>query len=85
MCSLKRKVKVKVTKFYVGWEELINAYKPTKLGIRVINGVKENKLKSMSVVCSLKREVKVKVTKFYVGFGRTHQSLKTYQVRHTCD
>ena len=30
MCSLKREVKVKVTKFCVGREELINAYKPTK-------------------------------------------------------
>ena len=29
----------------------------------MINGVKENKLKSISV-CSLKHEVKVKVTKF---------------------
>ena len=32
----------------------------------VINGVKENKLMSISV-CSLKREVKVKVTKFCIG------------------
>ena len=30
VCSLKREVKVKVTKFCVGREELINAYKPTK-------------------------------------------------------
>ena len=49
MCSLKRKVKVKVTKFCVGPEELINAYKSTKLGIHAIDGVKENKLKSISV------------------------------------
>ena len=31
VCSLKLQVKVKVNKFCVGWEELINAYKPTKL------------------------------------------------------
>ena len=30
VCSLKCEVKVKVTKFCVGREELINAYKPTK-------------------------------------------------------
>ena len=30
MRSLKREVKVKVTKFCVGQEELINAYKPIK-------------------------------------------------------
>ena len=30
VCSLKREVKVKVTKFCVGREELINAYNPTK-------------------------------------------------------
>ena len=30
VCSLKRKVKVKVNKFCVSREELINAYKPTK-------------------------------------------------------
>ena len=42
VCSLKREVKVNVTKFCVGREELINAYK------HVINGVKENKLKSIS-------------------------------------
>ena len=56
VCSLKREVKVKVTKFCVGWEELINAYKPTKQGIHVINGVRENKLKSITVCvpCSVK-------------------------------
>ena len=30
VCSLKHEVKVKVNKFCVGREELINAYKPTK-------------------------------------------------------
>ena len=30
LCSLKREVKDKVNKFYVGREECINAYKPTK-------------------------------------------------------
>ena len=45
----KYQVKVKVNKFCVGREELINAYKPTKQGTHVINGVKENKLKSISV------------------------------------
>ena len=30
VCSLKRDVKAKVSKFCVGREELINAYKPTK-------------------------------------------------------
>ena len=30
VCLLKRDVKVKITKFYVGREELINAYIPTK-------------------------------------------------------
>ena len=30
VCSLNREVKVKVTKFCVGLEELINAYKLTK-------------------------------------------------------
>ena len=30
VCSLKREVKVKVNKFCVGREELLNAYKPTK-------------------------------------------------------
>ena len=49
VCSLKGKVKVKVTKFCVGLEDFINAYKPTKQGIHVINNVKENKLKSISV------------------------------------
>ena len=49
VCSLKLKVKVKVTKFCVGREELINAYKPTKKSILVINGVKKNKVKSISL------------------------------------
>ena len=29
VCSLKREVKVKVTKFFVGLEDFINAYNPT--------------------------------------------------------
>ena len=29
VCSLKREFKLKVTKFCIGWKELINAYKPT--------------------------------------------------------
>ena len=29
VCSLKRRVKLKVTKFCIGWKELINAHKPT--------------------------------------------------------
>ena len=31
VCLLKREVKVKVTKFCVGWEDLIHVYKLTKL------------------------------------------------------
>ena len=37
MCSLKRKVKV--TKFCVGWEELMNVYKLTKFDLCIMNGV----------------------------------------------
>ena len=39
MCSMKWEVKVKVTKFCVGREELINVYKLTKFGLCFINGL----------------------------------------------
>ena len=35
MCSLKQEVKVKVTKFCVGREELINVYKLTKFDLHL--------------------------------------------------
>ena len=44
MCSLKREVKVKVTKFCVGREELINVNKLTKFDFCIINGLWETKL-----------------------------------------
>ena len=44
MCSLKREVKVKVTKFCIGREELINVDKLTKLDLWIINGLWETKL-----------------------------------------
>ena len=37
VCSLKREVKVKVTKFCATLEELINVYKLTKFGSCIIN------------------------------------------------
>ena len=44
MCSLKREVKVKVTKFCIGREELINVDKLKKFDLRIINGLWETKL-----------------------------------------
>ena len=44
MCSLKREVKVKVTKFCVGREELINVNKLTKFDFCIINSLRETKL-----------------------------------------
>ena len=44
VCSLKREVKVKVTKFCVSLEELINVYKLTKFDSCIINGLRETKL-----------------------------------------
>ena len=39
VCSLKREVKVKVTKFCIGQEELINVNKLTKFDSCIINGL----------------------------------------------
>ena len=39
VCSLKHEVKVKVTKFCAGLEELINVYKLTKFDSCIINGL----------------------------------------------
>ena len=44
MCSLKRKVNVKVTKFCIGREELIIVNKLTKFDLCIINGLCETKL-----------------------------------------
>ena len=44
VCSLKREVKVKVTKFCIGREELINVNKLTKFDFCIINGLWETKL-----------------------------------------
>ena len=44
MCSMKREVKVKVTKFCVGQEELINFYKLTKFDLCIMNGLWGTKL-----------------------------------------
>ena len=44
MCSLKCEVKVKVTKFCIGREELINVNKLTKFDSCIINGLWETKL-----------------------------------------
>ena len=44
MCSLKSEIKVKVTKFCVGREELINVNKLTKFDFFIINGLSETKL-----------------------------------------
>ena len=44
VCSLKREIKVKLTKFCAGLEELINFYKLTKFVSCIINGVWGTKL-----------------------------------------
>ena len=44
MCSLKHEVKVKVTKFCIGREELIIVNKLTKFDLCIINGLWETKL-----------------------------------------
>ena len=44
MCSLKREVKVKVTKFCVDREELIKVYKLIKFDLCIINGLQGSKL-----------------------------------------
>ena len=44
MSSLKREVKVKVTKFCVGQDKLINVYKLTKFDLCIINGLWGTKL-----------------------------------------
>ena len=44
VCSLKREVKVKVTKFCIGRDELINVNKLTKFDLCIINGLWETKL-----------------------------------------
>ena len=44
VCSLKREVKVKVTKFCIGPEELINGNNLTKFDLGIINGLWETKL-----------------------------------------
>ena len=48
VCSLKREVKVKVTKMFAGLEELINVYKLAKFDSCIINGLWGTKLNPTS-------------------------------------